>query len=536
VATVSSVMAKMLRGEGIDLMFGVPGGETIDFMEACHQEGIKYVLAKREGNAAFMADMYGQLTGRPGLVCSTLGPGSSNLANGLANAMLDRSPMIAVTGQVVTGRLDTWTHQNINHMRLFESITKMTAPITPQAAARITRRAVRVATASRPGPVHLDLSSDVAKAESKEEALPSLNMRRVGQWSQVLAMGDGAEEVTAALKKARRPIVVAGLSAAREGASSALVGFAEKWGVPVITSAKSKGVMPENHRLFAGVIDMAAPDLVWNFIKGADLILAVGFDPVELIKNWTVPAPVIHIDSVPNTDMVYYAQTEVIGDIAVALEALSSYAPSEPKWDESEIAANRKAIWKKVVEDSTSVGLAPHRVVLECREAFAYDAIVTCDVGSHKLLIGQLWEARQPQTIFQSNGLSSMGFAFPGAIAASLATPGRQVLCMTGDGGFSMGLSDLETAVAHNLPVVTVVFSDGSLNRIQIKQAEKNYAVIGTTTQKHHFARVAEAYGAMGLVAEDAASMRSALAKAKGAKGPVVIEACIDPSEYTVQF
>lgn len=530
-------MAQMIRDEGIDLMFGLPGGENIDFMEACRQVGVRYILAKREGNAAFMADMYGQLTGRPGVCLTTLGPGSTNLANGIANAYLDRTPMLAITAQVSVRRLETWTHQNINHTRLFQSITKMSAPISAKAVARIMRKAFRVAVASRPGPVHLDLPSDVGGSEAGEAALPPLNVRRLGHWARAYALGlQEPDDVTKAIRRSRRPVVVAGLSAVRSGASDALIRFAEAWGLPVVTSAKSKGVMPENHRLFAGVIDMAAPDVVWNFLKTADLVLAVGFDPVELIKDWTVSAPVIHIDSIENTDQVYHAEVEVVGDVGAVLSALAGAGGGEPKWDAAEIAGVRKAIWKKVVEDSTSVGLAPHRVVLECREAFADDAIVTVDVGSHKLLVGQLWEARQPQTVFQSNGLSAMGFAFPGAIAAALVAPGREVLCLIGDGGFSMGLSELETAVAHRLKVVTVVFSDGGLNRIQLKQEAKGYPTVGTATAKGHFAKVAEAFGALGLVVEDVPGLRNALLQARSHDGPAVIEACIDPAEYKVQF
>ena len=307
-------------------------------------------------------------------------------------------------------------------------------------------------------------------------------------------------------------------------------------GLPVITTAKSKGVMPENHALFAGVIDMAAPNAIVSLLQKADLILAVGFDSVELIKDWTFDAPTIHIDSVPNTDQVYSANVEMVGDISLILTALTHAATGEEKWSEKEIADHRRAIRKILVDDSTSVGLAPHQVVLECREAFPDDAIVTADVGSHKLLIGQLWEARQSRTVFQSNGLSAMGFAFPGAIAAKLTYPNRQVLCLTGDGGFSMSVSELEVAVQHNLHLIVVVLSDASLNRIQIKQEQKGYEALGTRTMRNHFAKVAEAYGALGLVANDLASFRSALNQAKAESGPAVIEACIDPAEYLVQF
>jgi acetolactate synthase-1/2/3 large subunit len=528
----------MLSQEGVGFIFGVPGGENVDFMEETRREGIRYVLTKREGNAAFMADMCGQLTGKPGVCLSTLGPGSTNLVNGVANAFLDRSPMLAMTAQVNTRRLATWTHQNIDHLKLFWPITKMSAAVSAQGVSAIMRKAIRTSVAPRPGPVHLDLSGDVVAAEAHGEPPGPLNVRRMSGWAQAYSVGrmDPADEILASLRRSRRPVVVAGLSAARENCGRAVVEFAEAWGIPVVTTAKSKGVMPEDNAFFAGVIDMAAPKTVAGLLDRADLILAVGFDPVELIKDWTFDAPTIHIDTVPNTDQVYAAGVEVVGDIGTILTVLAGEASGGGKWDEKEISDHRRAIRKVLVDDSTSVGLAPHRVVLECREAFPDNAIVTADVGSHKLLIGQLWEARQPQTVFQSNGLSAMGFAFPGAIAGKLTCPERQVLCLTGDGGFSMGLSELEVAVQHNLPLVTVVLSDASLNRIQIKQAHKGYETIGTKTMRNHFARVAEAYGALGLVADDPASFRSALDEALAARAPAVIEARIDPAEYLVQF
>lgn len=536
--TVSHAMTDALAAEGVRFLFGVPGGENIHFMEDARQRGIRYVLTKREGSAAFMADMIGQITGTPGVVLSTLGPGSTNLPNGVANALLDRSPMLAITAQTHRHRIGTWTHQYVDHKRLFAPISKASFAVEPESATRVMRRALRTAVAPRPGPVHLDLSSDVARAETRSDSrdgiLPGApGARRSNQGG---ADPHGLEQAMRMLGQSQRPVVVAGLSAARSNASEALVAFAEATRTAVVTTAKAKGVMPEDHPLFAGVIDMAAPDVVADVLHRADLVLAIGFDPVELIKDWTFAAPTIHIDDVPNTDQVYPAELELVGNVASITQELTSIKAGASQWTTSELDAYRVAIRRKIVDDSTSVGLAPHRVVLACREAMPDDAIVTVDVGSHKMLVGQLWQARLPNTLFQSNGLSAMGFAFPGALAAQLAQPERKVLCLTGDGGFSMSLSELELAVLNELPVITVVFSDGSLNRIELKQEAAAMPSTGTRTMRYHFAKVAEAYGATGLVADDAASFDRALATALDTPGPVVIEANVDPSEYAGQF
>lgn len=535
--SVSYVISHILSHADTRFIFGVPGGENIDLMENARAVGIDYVLTKREGNAAFMADMYGQLTGRPGVCLSTLGPGSTNLPNGVANAFLDRSPMLALTAQVHRHRLSTWTHQNIDHLRLFAPISKLSAAISSEAAGPIMRRAMRVATAPRPGPVHLDLSSDVAQAEAELRDVDQLVIREVsGPDSLYGAEQSGFEHVAERMRHSRRPLVVAGMSAARRGASDALVSFAEAWSLPVITTAKSKGVMPEDHALFAGVIDMAVPAIIAEFMADADLILAVGFDAVELIKDWTFKAPTIHIDVVPNTDQVYPADTEIVGNIAATLTLLTEIRGVGPRWDEAAIRNQRAKVRRQLVNGASSRRLLPHQIVLACREVVDDDALVTVDVGSHKLLVGQLWQALQPQTVFQSNGLSAMGFAFPGALAAKLLRPERQVICFTGDGGFSMAISELEVAVQLKLAVVAVVFSDGSLNRIQLKQQAKGLPTIGTNTMKGHLARVAEAYGANGFRVSSVEALQAALHQALTTEGPSVIEAVIDPSEYAAQF
>jgi acetolactate synthase-1/2/3 large subunit len=255
-----------------------------------------------------MAEAYGMVTGRPGVVMSTLGPGSSNLVNGVANAFLDRVPMIAISGQIDTRREPLFTHQVLDHNQIFSSITKWTANILPENVGGIMRRSLRMTMAERPGPVHLTTAANIVGAEASDADILLPPLAEEADGVSVFAALDRGSDVVAKLKEARRPVVIAGISAGRAGATEALLTFAETIGAAVIVTPMAKGIFPEDHPMFAGTLDMACSDFLWDFVKSADLVLNIGFDAVELIKSWTVTAPTIHIDSVPNTDQIYFAE------------------------------------------------------------------------------------------------------------------------------------------------------------------------------------------------------------------------------------
>lgn len=534
--TTAALMAKYLSQAGIGYVFGYPGDPNLEFMEAARQEGMEFVLARREGTAAFMADAYGQLTGLPGVCMSTLGPGSTNLVNGVACAFLDRTPMLAISGQMNTRLEPIFTHQNVDHNRLFAPITKWTTRMVPEAAGTIMRKALRVAMAERPGPVHITTPINVGAAETTDSEIRLPPMRSHEQWVQVFRAEGARNEVSELLARARRPVIVAGMAAVRAGASATLRTLAEHSGTPVAVSVKAKGVLAEDHPYYAGTVDMACNALMWKFLASADLILAVGFDPVELIKAWSLPVPVVHIDAVPNTDQIYPADVELVGSISTILQGLADGYHGEPKWQEQAIRAHRDELFAAYYEGRVRGKLNPSDVVDVARKCFPRETLITMDVGSHKILIGQGWTAYEPGSVLGTNGLSAMGFALPGAMTAKLIERQRPVICFIGDGGFAMVQSELQLAASLGLGVVVIVFCDNTLHRIEIKQTRKNYPSVGTRFDASDLVKLAESMHCHGERVDNSTALERVLGQASALDRPLVIEARIDPSQYNSQF
>ncbi len=534
--TTAALLASSINQAGIGHIFGYPGDPNLTFMEEARLNGTEFVLARREGTAAFMADAYGQITGLPGVCMSTLGPGSTSMVNGVANAYLDRSPMIAISGQMHSGKEQTFTHQNVDHNLLFSSISKWTARIGPDSAGTVLRKAYRTAVSERPGPVHITMPINDGNAVVTDGDFEMPPMAPIVQAMQVYA-ADGVEpDPVKMLKNASKPIIVAGMAAARLGASAALTVLAEKTGVPVVVSPKGKGVLSEDHPLFAGVIDMACNKLLWDFLEQADLVLCIGFDAVELIKPWSVSAPVIHIDAVDNTDQIYPAVIEMVGSIPAILEALTAAYTGDTKWDQKTVKVHRDKVFALYSSGAVAGALNPVDVVSAAREVMPKDTIITMDVGSHKLLVGQGWTTYKTGTVMLTNGLSSMGFSLPGAITAKLMKPDQPVLCFTGDGGFAMVQSELGLAVELELGMIVVVFRDGKLNRIELKQITNQFDVGSTTFEPGDLVKIAEGMGADGVRVESRQQLVAALEAATGLTRPLLIEACIDPAQYLAQF
>jgi acetolactate synthase-1/2/3 large subunit len=534
--TTAAFLAQSIHQAGINHIFGYPGDPNLTFMEEAHRQGTQFVLARREGTAAFMADAYGQITGLPGVCMSTLGPGSTSMVNGVANAHLDRSPMIAISGQMHSGKEPTFTHQNVDHDLVFSPISKWTTRIGPESASTVMRKAFRTAVSERPGPVHITMPINDGNAVVKDNQFKLPPMAATSQAMQVFANNDVDPDPVKMIKNASKPIIVAGMAAARLGATAALTALAETLGVPVVVSPKGKGVISEEHPMFAGVIDMACSDLLWDFLGTADLVLCVGFDAVELIKPWSVKAPVIHIDAVENTDQIYPAQIELVGSIPAILNALTDVYVGNQKWSENAIADHREKLFELYSSGAVAGALNPADVVSAAREVMPRDTIITMDVGSHKLLVGQGWTTYGTGRVMLTNGLSSMGFSLPGAMTAKILKPEQPVLCFTGDGGFAMVQSELGLAAELGLGLIVVVFRDGKLNRIELKQITKQYDVGSTTFDPGDLVKIAEGMGADGVRVESRKQLVKALEGAKNLTRPLLIEACIDPSQYLAQF
>jgi len=338
------------------------------------------------------------------------------------------------------------------------------------------------------------------------------------------------------IKGARRPVIVAGIGAVRAGATDALTGLAEEYGCPVVVAPMAKGVIAEDHPCFAGTLDMACNQFVWDFLSGADLIIAAGFDPVELIKPWTPDAPVIHVDTTPNTDQIYLSDVEMVGDVSAALDHLRTAIGEGARWREAEIADHRERLNNLYYAGKTPGKLNPTDVVDVARAVMPRDTVVTTDVGSHKLLVGQGWTTYAPKGVLMSNGLSSMGFSLPAAMTAKLLMPEREIVCFTGDGGLAMVQGELRLAASLKLGMKVIVFCDNSLNRIELKQMARQYPSSGTTIDPTDVVKLSESMACDAIEADTIQQLEAALSAPQDPDRPLVIAANIDPAQYAAQF
>lgn len=531
--TVADVMAGFMSERGVQYAFGYPGDPNIPLLEAASRSDIEFVAAAREGTAAFMAQAASTIADQPGIAISTLGPGSTALVNGVASAFLDRVPMLAISGQVGASLEPYFTHQVIDHRRLFAPITKWVATISQQNAATVMRRAWRIAMSERPGPVHITTPADVIgdiAVDSDVAASAADRPDRDAGWS-YSASAEG--ELSALIRQAKRPVVVAGIGAARADAGSAVQRFAEAASCPVVVTAMAKGVVPAAHPLFAGVLDMACNELVWNLLDSADLIVACGFDGVDLIKPWALKSPVISVDVQPNTDLTYNSIHDVVGPIAAAIDGLPR--PSASKWSKTEIQRYRNKLDRALRMGRAAGRLNPTDVVDALIEKSSEEAIVTTDVGSHKLLVAQAWPTMSTRQFLTTNGLSAMGYSLPAAIAAKLVRPAAEVVCTVGDGGFAMADSELRLAAERKLAITVVVFNDASLNRIELKQKLRGLPSVGTRVPAADIPRWAEALGSEGVQVRTRRELDQALARSPTDR-PLVIDAIVSPDQYEAQF
>lgn len=534
-STTSAVMARYLMEAGTTHMFGYPGTSNIELMENARQLGLDTVLARQESTAAFMAEGYAMSSGRIGVCLSTLGPGSTNMVNGVAAAYLDRVPVIAISGQISTAKEGYFTHQVIDHNRLFAPVSKWAGRIDPDNVATVMRKAIRTATAERPGSVHLTSNADVAKAIASDDevVLPPLTPGVTGLQVQ---RTDADRDPLAQVREARQPLILVGIGALRAGATDELLALADHLDAPLVVAPMAKGTVPEDHERFAGVLDMACNDIVWSLLDAADLIVAAGFDAVELIKPWTIDTPVLHVDAVPNTDQIYRAEVELIGDIPTTLGWIREETAGGSDWPSGALETHRAKLADGYRAGALPGRINPTDVVDVLRAAMPRETIVTSDVGSHKLLVGQGWTTYEPRTSLMSNGLSSMGFSIPGAIGAKIANPDRPVLSFVGDGGFAMVPGEVQLASSMGLGLTIVVFVDRSLNRIELKQQALGYPSTATTIDASDLVKMTEAMGGDAVRVDDVAGLERAAAAPAPTDRPRLIEAHIDPSQYQSQF
>ncbi len=522
--TVANAIGDRLRAAGVRYVYGHPGGEVVDLIEGFREAGLEFVLTKHETAAAFMAEAAATATGIPGVCLATLGPGATNLVTGVAHAYLDRAPVLAFSGQLPAERYEIATHQRLDLRHLFAPITKWQATVSSTNAAAVVERALRVAQRPRRGPVYLEVPSDISKQDTVDVALPRFATEPVSAIDE-----DAIRTAAARLRGSERPLLLVGMDANEDAVAGPLRRLAEAWSVPVMVSPKAKGIFREDHPLFLGTIEGLGTAYLYDYIDTCDLVLMVGFDPVEFDRDWTARARIVHIGVVPNDDRYYGSEVEVVGPIDTALERLTP--DSTRKLAPDEIRAFRDAFAARL--RPSSARFMPQQVLAELRAALPEDALFTCDVGYNKAVSAQCWPSYRPRTFFLSNGLSSMGYGLPAALALKMAEPARNVACVLGDGGFAMSMAELETGVRLGLGVLVVVLVDDALSQIRAGQERKGYPVIGTTFGSIDYSKLGAAFGIEAKSVSTLAECRDAF-RTPPTNRPLLVAARIDPNAYRI--
>jgi acetolactate synthase-1/2/3 large subunit len=517
---VVDVLADVLRAAGVARIHGVPGeGSTLDLVDAAAARGLDYVLTAHETAAAFMAAAEAELTGRPGVCLVTRGPGLTNAATGIAHAWLDRVPLLVVADEHAPETAGRIERQWLPQLELFRPITRWQASLGPLGPRRSGEAAVRATLGPPPGPVLLGLPAGPATAAAEPEPPDPAPAPPPPPAADALAAASRA------IARAARPVLLAGLGARAGDAPARLVALAERLGAATLTTAKAKGVIPARHPLHGGTLPGPAAR---QLLESADLVIAAGFDPVELPHAWRSPAPVVRLDRGPYRGEYFSPALEVVGDPAAALAALAGECAARAAWDPREIGGAREAERRHF---DRGPGLTPYRVLALAREQVSQDAVVSVDAGAHKQLANVVWDADRPSTYLTSNGLASMAYALPAAAAAAMVT-GRRAVCFTGDGGLLMTLGELETVGRLGLPVTVVVFADAGHSIIRVHQMKRGLRTLGVDLSPLAYDRLAAELGGRGQAVSTPEGLVRALDAAGRDGGLSVVAARVDPAWY----
>lgn len=525
----AELIVQILKKAGTTHGFGIPSGNVLPLMEAMRLHDLPFVLTAHEGSAGFAADVTGRMTGAPGLAIATLGPGATNLATGVGNAWLDRSPMIAITCNLDTDQHGRRIQMYIDHHQLFAPITKASLKLQVGSIAETVAEAVRIAMTEPMGPVHLDLPEDVAVAPATESVGELIAPVRTHSASvEAIAAGAGI------LAAAKWPVAIIGSSAMRMQDIGLLRGFIERHGIPFMTTTMAKGLIDEDHPLSAGCIERAKRQMQREFLRRSDLVVGLGYDTIEVeYEAWIGDTPLLQIDIEP-VDIVpsVKLQAEITGDLDGSLTALNAVEASVNDWTEEDVAAHRDAF--QAALRPRVADFAPHHVIDIVRDVLPHDGILTYDVGAHTHQVASQWTAHAPRQCHITNGWSSMGFGLPAAIAAKIARPDLPVVCLLGDGCFQMTCGEMATAKRMGLTLPVVVLDDRWLGLIRVKQERRQLTIYGTALQDEEYRDPpAHYFGVPAVGARDGDALRTALAAALNADGPTVIEAVVDSEHYS---
>lgn len=547
----SDLFIRCLEAEGVEYIFGIPGEETSDLIMSLLDSKIKFVLVRHEQAAAFMADMYGRLTQKVGVCLSTLGPGATNLTTGVANANMDRSPILVITGQTDTDFLHKESHQNMDAVAMFKPMTKWRWSIrNADSIPEIVRRAFKIALEEKAGAVHLELPQDIAKMGSDIKPIKTQQVLRSRPNEELI------EKAANLILESKTPILLVGNGCIRGRPSLYVRKFVEKTGICSMNTFMAKGVISDKSDRHLHTIGIREADHASIAMREADLVIAIGYDLVEYSpKHWngSLDKKIIHIDFTPAESDTYYPPTiEIAADIEYTMYAILEEIERIRKQDETEEeeekqrqyriphsdppelfkTIKREIVWRlERYKNDFSYPIKPEKLVLDVRDALDESDIVISDVGVHKLWIAKIYNTYTPNTCIVPNGFCSMGFALPAAIAAQLVDPSHKIVAMCGDGGFLMNVQEIETAVRLRLPIIVIVWCDYDYGMISLKQIYEFGRSAFTKFNNPNFVKLAESFGAIGYNVRSTEEFSKVLVKAKMSKSsPVIISIDVDYS------
>lgn len=537
----SDLFVKCLEEEGIELIFGVPGEENADFMISLEDsDKIRFILTRHEQGAAFMAEIYGRLTGKPAGCLGTLGPGATNLITGVADANMDRAPMLVLTGQGSSERLHKESHQVMDVIGMFKPVTKWAQMIYhADNIPEIVRKAVRLATMEKPGACLIELPEDIAKNPSTVKPIQPMQLRRP------VADDKTVDRAWDAIKNSKRPIILAGNGCIRRRASDQLRKFSEKTGIFVLNTMMAKGALDMNDPRCGYTIGLGGKDVPAVAIERADLVISLGYDMVEYhpkLWNSTGAHKVVHCDFIPSeVDEHYRVDVEVVGDLAHTLwmlnERVDAYGPEKLDFDHSHGKLCREKMtleFEAHKDDKTEGKIRPQKALWDVRQVLGPNDLLLSDVGAHKMWIARYYQCNEPNTCLIPNGFCSMGFALPGAIAAHFVDPNRRTLAICGDAGFLMNVQEMETAKRYNSNITVMIWEDNAYGLIAWKQ----YNQFGKHTElsfgNPDFVMLAESFGWNGYRCNNSADLQAVLEESFETPGPSLVVIPIDYAENTL--
>jgi len=527
--SAAELLVKCLENEGVQYIFGIPGEENIDVMDALLGSSIKFVTCHHEQGAAFMADVYGRLTGRAGVCMSTLGPGATNLVTGVADANMDRAPIVAIAGQGATTRLHKESHQILDLVNMFRPITKYSVQVLePEIVPEVVRKAFKVAQTEKPGGAFIDFPENIAEMKVEKRPIPV-------QTAYTPVAPDAKIEYAAKLiSQAKNPIILAGNGVIRQGAADSLVTFSQMLRIPVANTFMAKGVVPFTNELCLGTIGLKARDLPWFAFEKADVVICIGYDMVEYHPDMWNPnndKTIIHIDALPaEVDANYVVAVGVLGDLGHSMRGIALKA--KPRTDLG-FRDVRKSIFEDRAEYSkdTEFPVKPQKIVWDVRECLGPEDIAISDVGAHKMWMSRMYRAERPNTCIISNGFAAMGIAVPGAIAAKLAYPDKKVIAVTGDAGFMMNSQEIETAMRMKTPFVILIWNDSEYGLITWHQLRHFGRPSHIDFKNPDFVKYAESFGAKGYRVEKTEDLVPTIKKAFADNTVVIIDCPVDYRE-----